>query len=151
MFLLVWSTNPKHQYLTTRGSMRLNSQLCFLQNLSTNLSFQRSTGDLHCWLPLKYDRDDWQCKWLWRKLLFFNFTISFLNEGSLVNVCTSCLAIAGAFNPNLEDPLPAQMKKQLVLKIISGQQLPKPKDSMLGDRGEVGHTRLNYWETYWNI
>lgn len=45
---------------------------------------------------------------------------------------------AGAFNPNQEDPLPGQMKKQLVLKIISGQQLPKPKDSMLGDRGEVG-------------
>ncbi|XP_077436018.1 1-phosphatidylinositol 4,5-bisphosphate phosphodiesterase eta-2a isoform X13 [Vanacampus margaritifer] len=43
----------------------------------------------------------------------------------------------GAFNPNSEDPLPGQMKKQLVLKIISGQQLPKPKDSMLGDRGEI--------------
>ncbi|KAG7260945.1 hypothetical protein CRUP_038488 [Coryphaenoides rupestris] len=43
----------------------------------------------------------------------------------------------GAFNPHLEDPLPGQMKKQLVLKIISGQQLPKPKDSMLGDRGEA--------------
>lgn len=37
----------------------------------------------------------------------------------------------------LEDPLPGQMRKQLVVKIISGQQLPKPKDSMLGDRGEV--------------
>uniref|UniRef100_A0A6Q2YH87 Phosphoinositide phospholipase C n=1 Tax=Esox lucius TaxID=8010 RepID=A0A6Q2YH87_ESOLU len=43
----------------------------------------------------------------------------------------------GFFNPNLEDPLPGQKKTQLVLKIISGQQLPKPKDSMLGDRGEV--------------
>ena len=43
----------------------------------------------------------------------------------------------GAFNPMIEDPFPGQMKKQLVLKIISGQQLPKPKDSMLGDRGEV--------------
>nr|XP_020476466.1 1-phosphatidylinositol 4,5-bisphosphate phosphodiesterase eta-2-like isoform X1 [Monopterus albus] len=43
----------------------------------------------------------------------------------------------GAFNPHVEDPLPGQMKKQLVLKIISGQQLPKPKDSMLGDRGEI--------------
>lgn len=47
------------------------------------------------------------------------------------------LATSGAFNPNLEDPVPGRMKKQLVLKIISGQQLPKPKDSMLGDRGEV--------------
>lgn len=37
----------------------------------------------------------------------------------------------------LEDPLPGQRKTQLVLKIISGQQLPKPKDSMFGDRGEV--------------
>uniref|UniRef100_A0A3Q2YZR8 Phosphoinositide phospholipase C n=1 Tax=Hippocampus comes TaxID=109280 RepID=A0A3Q2YZR8_HIPCM len=48
----------------------------------------------------------------------------------------SCMC-EGAFNPNSEDPLPGQMKKQLVLKIISGQQLPKPKDSMLGDRGEI--------------
>ncbi|XP_077459403.1 1-phosphatidylinositol 4,5-bisphosphate phosphodiesterase eta-2 [Stigmatopora argus] len=43
----------------------------------------------------------------------------------------------GAFNPNLEEPLPGQKKIQLVLKIISGQQLPKPKDSMFGDRGEI--------------
>ncbi|MCI4381118.1 hypothetical protein PGIGA_G00247920 [Pangasianodon gigas] len=43
----------------------------------------------------------------------------------------------GSFNPMLEDPLPGQMRKQLVVKIISGQQLPKPKDSMLGDRGEI--------------
>uniref|UniRef100_A0A8C7D9P1 Phosphoinositide phospholipase C n=1 Tax=Oncorhynchus kisutch TaxID=8019 RepID=A0A8C7D9P1_ONCKI len=43
----------------------------------------------------------------------------------------------GAFNPMIEDPFPGQLKKQLVLKIISGQQLPKPKDSMLGDRGEI--------------
>ncbi|XP_048860757.1 1-phosphatidylinositol 4,5-bisphosphate phosphodiesterase eta-2a isoform X2 [Brienomyrus brachyistius] len=43
----------------------------------------------------------------------------------------------GDFNPMAVDPLPGQMKKQLVLKIISGQQLPKPKDSMLGDRGEI--------------
>ncbi|KAM8829645.1 LOW QUALITY PROTEIN: 1-phosphatidylinositol 4,5-bisphosphate phosphodiesterase eta-2-like [Synchiropus picturatus] len=48
----------------------------------------------------------------------------------------SCMC-EGAFNPSLEDPLPGQMKKQLILKIISGQQLPKPKDSMLGDRGEI--------------
>nr|XP_017500662.2 1-phosphatidylinositol 4,5-bisphosphate phosphodiesterase eta-2 isoform X3 [Manis javanica] len=43
----------------------------------------------------------------------------------------------GSFNPNAEDPLPGQLKKQLVLRIISGQQLPKPRDSMLGDRGEI--------------
>ncbi|XP_038137772.1 1-phosphatidylinositol 4,5-bisphosphate phosphodiesterase eta-2a isoform X2 [Cyprinodon tularosa] len=48
----------------------------------------------------------------------------------------SCMC-EGAFNPNLDDPLPGRMKKQLILKIISGQQLPKPKDSMLGDRGEI--------------
>ncbi|XP_038678314.1 1-phosphatidylinositol 4,5-bisphosphate phosphodiesterase eta-2a isoform X4 [Scyliorhinus canicula] len=36
-----------------------------------------------------------------------------------------------------EDLLTGQPKKQLVLRIISGQQLPKPKDSMLGDRGEI--------------
>lgn len=45
--------------------------------------------------------------------------------------------LTGVFNPNSEDPLPGQLKKQLVLRIISGQQLPKPRDSMLGDRGEV--------------
>uniref|UniRef100_A0A8C6XI47 Phosphoinositide phospholipase C n=1 Tax=Naja naja TaxID=35670 RepID=A0A8C6XI47_NAJNA len=43
----------------------------------------------------------------------------------------------GIFNPTSEDPLAGQMKKQLVLRIISGQQLPKPRDSMLGDRGEI--------------
>ncbi|XP_063173809.1 1-phosphatidylinositol 4,5-bisphosphate phosphodiesterase eta-2 [Candoia aspera] len=43
----------------------------------------------------------------------------------------------GVFNPNSEDPLVGQMKKQLILRIISGQQLPKPRDSMLGDRGEI--------------
>ncbi|NWI24662.1 PLCH2 phosphodiesterase, partial [Sula dactylatra] len=48
----------------------------------------------------------------------------------------SCMC-QGVFNPNSEDPLPGQLKKQLVLRIISGQQLPKPRDSMLGDRGEI--------------
>lgn len=46
--------------------------------------------------------------------------------------------LSGVFNPNSEDPLPGQLKKQLALRIISGQQLPKPRDSVLGDRGEVG-------------
>lgn len=50
--------------------------------------------------------------------------------------------LTGVFNPNSEDPLPGQLKKQLVLRIISGQQLPKPRDSMLGDRGEV-------WGSWW--
>ncbi|KAM7411002.1 hypothetical protein PAMA_021128 [Pampus argenteus] len=56
------------------------------------------------------------------------------NCGYIVKPACMC---EGPFQPNLEDPLPGQMKKQLVLKIISGQQLPKPKDSMLGDRGEI--------------
>ncbi|KAM7405470.1 hypothetical protein PAMP_012729 [Pampus punctatissimus] len=56
------------------------------------------------------------------------------NCGYIVKPACMC---EGPFHPNLEDPLPGQMKKQLVLKIISGQQLPKPKDSMLGDRGEI--------------
>ncbi|TKS71279.1 1-phosphatidylinositol 4,5-bisphosphate phosphodiesterase eta-2 [Collichthys lucidus] len=38
-----------------------------------------------------------------------------------------CMSKA-AFNPMLEDPLSGQRKTQLVMKIISGQQLPKPKD-----------------------
>ncbi|XP_065810819.1 1-phosphatidylinositol 4,5-bisphosphate phosphodiesterase eta-2 [Labrus bergylta] len=42
-----------------------------------------------------------------------------------------------AFNPTMEEPLAGHKKTQLVLKIISGQQLPKPKDSMFGDRGEI--------------
>lgn len=53
----------------------------------------------------------------------------------------------GAFNPVLEDPLPGQLKKQLVLRIISGQQLPKPKDSMLGDRGEVTASSFSFFLT----
>ncbi|XP_030072890.1 1-phosphatidylinositol 4,5-bisphosphate phosphodiesterase eta-1 [Microcaecilia unicolor] len=43
----------------------------------------------------------------------------------------------GMLNPFSNDPLPASPKKQLILKVISGQQLPKPPDSMLGDRGEI--------------
>ncbi|XP_069774671.1 1-phosphatidylinositol 4,5-bisphosphate phosphodiesterase eta-2a isoform X1 [Narcine bancroftii] len=43
----------------------------------------------------------------------------------------------GTFNATADDLLSGQIKKQLVLRIISGQQLPKPKDSMLGDRGEI--------------
>uniref|UniRef100_A0A8C3I1Q1 Phosphoinositide phospholipase C n=1 Tax=Chrysemys picta bellii TaxID=8478 RepID=A0A8C3I1Q1_CHRPI len=43
----------------------------------------------------------------------------------------------GTFNPYSGDPLPANPKKQLILKVISGQQLPKPPDSVLGDRGEI--------------
>lgn len=54
-----------------------------------------------------------------------------------------CQRLLGSFNPFSDDPLPAYPKKQLVLKIISGQQLPKPPDSMLGDRGEVQQTRQN--------
>ncbi|XP_072888213.1 1-phosphatidylinositol 4,5-bisphosphate phosphodiesterase eta-2a isoform X5 [Hemitrygon akajei] len=43
----------------------------------------------------------------------------------------------GTLNATADDLLSEQTKKQLVLRIISGQQLPKPKDSMLGDRGEI--------------
>ncbi|XP_041701214.2 1-phosphatidylinositol 4,5-bisphosphate phosphodiesterase eta-2-like isoform X2 [Coregonus clupeaformis] len=56
------------------------------------------------------------------------------NCGYILKPASMC---EGAFNPMIEDPFPGQVKKQLVLKIISGQQLPKPKDSMLGDRGEI--------------
>ncbi|KAB0392777.1 hypothetical protein E2I00_004413, partial [Balaenoptera physalus] len=45
----------------------------------------------------------------------------------------------GTFNPFSGDPLPANPKKQFILKVISGQQLPKPPDSMFGDRGEYWH------------
>ncbi|CAJ1055158.1 1-phosphatidylinositol 4%2C5-bisphosphate phosphodiesterase eta-2a isoform X2 [Xyrichtys novacula] len=61
----------------------------------------------------------------------------FYSNGNCGYILKPTCMCDGAFNPNLEDPLPGQMRKQLVLKIISGQQLPKPKDSMLGDRGEI--------------
>ncbi|CAK6968696.1 -phosphatidylinositol 4%2C5-bisphosphate phosphodiesterase eta-2a [Scomber scombrus] len=61
----------------------------------------------------------------------------FYSNGNCGYILKPACMCEGAFNPSLEDPLPGQMKKQLVLKIISGQQLPKPKDSMLGDRGEI--------------
>ncbi|MGH0140294.1 UNVERIFIED_CONTAM: hypothetical protein FKN15_046075 [Acipenser sinensis] len=61
----------------------------------------------------------------------------FLVNGSTGYVLKPQPMCKGAFNPFSEDPLPAYPKKQLVLKIISGQQLPKPPDSMLGDRGEI--------------
>jgi hypothetical protein len=55
---------------------------------------------------------------------------------------TSVFLGLGTFNPFSGDPLPANPKKQLILKVISGQQLPKPPDSMFGDRGEVSYARL---------
>ncbi|XP_047438777.1 1-phosphatidylinositol 4,5-bisphosphate phosphodiesterase eta-2a isoform X3 [Mugil cephalus] len=61
----------------------------------------------------------------------------FYSNGNCGYILKPVCMCEGAFNPNLEDPRPGEMKKQLVLKIISGQQLPKPKDSMLGDRGEI--------------
>ncbi|XP_047217911.1 1-phosphatidylinositol 4,5-bisphosphate phosphodiesterase eta-2a isoform X4 [Girardinichthys multiradiatus] len=61
----------------------------------------------------------------------------FYSNGNCGYILKPTCMCEGPFNPNLEDPLPGRMKKQLVLKIISGQQLPKPKDSMLGDRGEI--------------
>ncbi|XP_029684073.1 1-phosphatidylinositol 4,5-bisphosphate phosphodiesterase eta-2a isoform X4 [Takifugu rubripes] len=61
----------------------------------------------------------------------------FYSNGNCGYILKPACMCEGNFNPNLEDPLPARMKKQLVIKIISGQQLPKPKDSMLGDRGEI--------------
>lgn len=56
------------------------------------------------------------------------------------------MCVPGSFNPYSDDPLPAYPKKQLILKIISGQQLPKPPDSMLGDRGEVSSQTSHYPE-----
>ncbi|XP_049631251.1 1-phosphatidylinositol 4,5-bisphosphate phosphodiesterase eta-2 isoform X2 [Suncus etruscus] len=61
----------------------------------------------------------------------------FSANGSCGYVLKPLCMCQGVFNPNSEDPLPGQLKKQLVLRIISGQQLPKPRDSMLGDRGEI--------------
>lgn len=113
--------------------------ICF-KGLCTNLWFQKNMEDLYCF---KYFER--QCKWFWYKPLVFGIYYSILEVSSIQCIYkqyTSFLTTAGGFSPNMEDPLPGQMKKQLVLKIISGQQLPKPKDSMLGDRGEVGQTHI---------
>lgn len=59
--------------------------------------------------------------------------------------------LPGSFNPFSDDPLPAYPKKQLVLKIISGQQLPKPPDSMLGDRGEVETHQKTYNQNAFSV
>ncbi|XP_075426636.1 1-phosphatidylinositol 4,5-bisphosphate phosphodiesterase eta-1 isoform X2 [Ascaphus truei] len=56
------------------------------------------------------------------------------NCGYVLKPQQMCKAV---FNPFSGDPLPASPKNQLILKVISGQQLPKPPDSMLGDRGEI--------------
>ncbi|KAI3369966.1 hypothetical protein L3Q82_024771, partial [Scortum barcoo] len=61
----------------------------------------------------------------------------FSSNGNCGYILKPKLMRKAAFNPMLEEPLPGQRKTQLVLKIISGQQLPKPKDSMFGDRGEI--------------
>lgn len=71
----------------------------------------------------------------WRHQREMEFSEELLSGSAYLHIF--CELFPGDFNPNSEDPLMSQMKKQLVLRIISGQQLPKPRDSMLGDRGEV--------------
>ncbi|KAK2861967.1 hypothetical protein Q5P01_001500 [Channa striata] len=61
----------------------------------------------------------------------------FFSNGNCGYILKPKCMCKGAFNPMLEDPLPGHRKTQLVLKIISGQQLPKPRDSVFGDRGEI--------------
>ncbi|XP_072239128.1 1-phosphatidylinositol 4,5-bisphosphate phosphodiesterase eta-2 [Leuresthes tenuis] len=65
------------------------------------------------------------------------YRAKFLSNGNCGYILKPKGMCKAAFNPMLEDPLPGHKKTQLFLKIISGQQLPKPKDSMLGDRGEI--------------
>uniref|UniRef100_H2LG24 Phosphoinositide phospholipase C n=1 Tax=Oryzias latipes TaxID=8090 RepID=H2LG24_ORYLA len=65
------------------------------------------------------------------------YRAKFLSNGNCGYILKPKRMCKAAFNPMLEDCLPGQKKTQLVLKIISGQQLPKPKDSMFGDRGEI--------------
>nr|XP_020453626.1 1-phosphatidylinositol 4,5-bisphosphate phosphodiesterase eta-2-like [Monopterus albus] len=61
----------------------------------------------------------------------------FSSNGSCGYILKPKCMCKAAFNPMLEDPLPGHRKTQLVLKIISGQQLPKPRDSVFGHRGEI--------------
>ncbi|XP_017263826.1 1-phosphatidylinositol 4,5-bisphosphate phosphodiesterase eta-2 [Kryptolebias marmoratus] len=65
------------------------------------------------------------------------YRAKFSSNGNCGYILRPKFLCKGAFNPVQEDPLPGHKKTQLVLKIISGQQLPKPKDSMFGDRGEI--------------
>ncbi|XP_070560121.1 1-phosphatidylinositol 4,5-bisphosphate phosphodiesterase eta-2-like [Ptychodera flava] len=41
------------------------------------------------------------------------------------------------FEPHSTEPYPGVSRKQLLMRIISGQQLPKPPQSILGERGEI--------------
>ncbi|XP_072111456.1 1-phosphatidylinositol 4,5-bisphosphate phosphodiesterase eta-1 isoform X2 [Mobula birostris] len=61
----------------------------------------------------------------------------FMQNGNCGYVLKPQSMCQGVFNPFSEDPLHGHPKKQLTLKIISGQQLPKPPNSMLGDRCEI--------------
>lgn len=61
----------------------------------------------------------------------------FMKNGNCGYVLKPQSMCQGVFNPFSEDSLHGHLKKQLTLKIISGQQLPKPPHSMLGDRGEI--------------
>ena len=49
----------------------------------------------------------------------------------------SIFAESKPFDPNSGDPVSHLPKKQLTIHVISGQQLPKPPQSLLGERGEV--------------
>ncbi|CAM9747120.1 unnamed protein product [Lampetra fluviatilis] len=61
----------------------------------------------------------------------------FMDNGNCGYVLKPDCIFDGTFRPFSEDPLPGYPKTQLIVKVISGQQLPKPPDSMLGDRGEI--------------
>ncbi|XP_037535733.1 1-phosphatidylinositol 4,5-bisphosphate phosphodiesterase eta-2 [Nematolebias whitei] len=65
------------------------------------------------------------------------YRAKFASNGNCGYILRPKCMCKGAFNPVQEVPLSGHRKTQLVLKIISGQQLPKPKDSMFGDRGEI--------------
>ncbi|XP_077867839.1 1-phosphatidylinositol 4,5-bisphosphate phosphodiesterase eta-2-like [Saccoglossus kowalevskii] len=41
------------------------------------------------------------------------------------------------FDPHTTEPIPGVLRKQLIIRIQSGQQLPKPPQSILGERGEI--------------
>ncbi|XP_069753009.1 1-phosphatidylinositol 4,5-bisphosphate phosphodiesterase eta-1 [Narcine bancroftii] len=61
----------------------------------------------------------------------------FMQNGNCGYVLKPQSMCQGVFNPFSEDPLHGRPKKQLTLKIISGQQLPKPPHSTIGDRSEI--------------
>ncbi|KAK3725313.1 hypothetical protein QZH41_002589 [Actinostola sp. cb2023] len=71
----------------------------------------------------------------------------FLANGNCGYILKPEMMIKGdsKFNPMSSTDIVGVPKNLLKIRVISGQQLPKPKDSILGDRGEgIGHELVGH-------